>query len=170
MRFLKFLLVALVLVIGIVWFLGSRLPHAHVAAAERAFAHPADLVYRAIATPAEYPKWRKGVQRVELLPDSNGIKRFRETAMGDDVVYAIESSVPNRLFVTRIAQAGLPYGGSWTFELTPTATGTTVRITEEGEVYNPFFRFISTYVMGHTRGIEGYLADLEARLARGESL
>jgi hypothetical protein len=35
-----------------------------------------------------------------------------------------------------------------------------VRITEEGEVYNPVFRFISRFVIGQTRTIETYLRDL----------
>lgn len=170
MRFLKMLMVVLVLVVGVVWFMGYRLPQNHEASVEREFAFSADQVYRVIATPSEYTKWRTGVQRVDMLPDSNGLQRFRETAMGDEVTYAIESNVPNRLFVTRIAQAGLPYGGSWTFEMTPTASGTNVRISEAGEVYNPFFRFISKYVLGQTRGIEKYLEDLGKRLARGESL
>jgi uncharacterized protein YndB with AHSA1/START domain len=169
-RFLKILVVGLVVVVGVVWFMGYRLPQNHVASTEREFAFGADQVHRVIASPAEYPKWRTGVQRVDMLPDSGGLPRFRETAMGDEVTYAIESNVPGRVFVTRIAQAGLPYGGSWTFEMTPTASGTNVRITENGEVYNPFFRFISKYVMGQTRGIEQYLDDLEKRLARGESL
>ena len=169
MRLLKVLLIALVLVVGIVWLVGSRLPQGHVATRERDFASTADLVYRAVATPTEYPKWRKGVQRVDMLPDSNGISRFRETSMGDEVTYAIESNVPNRLFVTRIAQAG-PWGGSWTYEITPTGSGAHLRITEEGEVYNPFFRFVSRYILGHTRSIDGYLDDLEKQLAKGESL
>ena len=34
------------------------------------------------------------------------------------------------------------------------------RITENGEVYNPLFRFVSRFVMGHTRTIDTYLGDV----------
>jgi len=41
---------------------------------------------------------------------------------------------------------------------------TEVTITEDGEVYNPIFRFMSAYVFGHTATIEQYLTDLESRV------
>ena len=33
-------------------------------------------------------------------------------------------------------------------------------ITENGEVYNPLFRFMSRFVFGHTATIDKYLEDL----------
>jgi uncharacterized protein YndB with AHSA1/START domain len=167
MRALKFVVLFLLLAAGVVYFMGSRLPQSHEASRERVFSYSADRVYQAISTPKQYPRWRTGVQRVDLLPDSAGIKRFKEISLDGEVTYAIEENVPNQRFVTTIAEAGLPYGGSWTYELTPTGTGTSVRITENGEVYNPIFRFVSKYVMGHTRGIDRYLSDLDKRLTSG---
>jgi uncharacterized protein YndB with AHSA1/START domain len=167
MRIVKFLLILLLLAAGVVFVVGYRLPEQHEASAERQYAYPPERVYQAISTPAQYPRWRTGVQRVDLLPDSAGLKRFREIGMGDEVTYVVEEAVPNQVYVTRIAQQDLPYGGSWTFELGQTGAGTNVRITENGEVYNPVFRFISKYVMGHSRGLERYLADLDKRLAAG---
>jgi hypothetical protein len=164
MRFLKFVVGPLLLLAGIVFVIGWRLPVAHEVAREQEYGFAPDRVFQEIANPVEYPRWRSGVQKVEMLPDSMRLKRFREYALGDEVTYVIEESVPGRRFVTTIEDQGLPYGGSWIFELTPTGRGTMLRITEQGEVYNPFFRFISRYVMGHTRGIETYLADLEKRL------
>jgi hypothetical protein len=35
-----------------------------------------------------------------------------------------------------------------------------LRITEDGEVYNPVFRFVSRFVMGHTATMDKYLADV----------
>jgi len=41
-------------------------------------------------------------------------------------------------------------------------------ITENGEIYNSFFRFISGYIVGHHRTIDSYLAALRRHLeARG---
>jgi hypothetical protein len=59
-----------------------------------------------------------------------------------------------------IADSTLPFGGKWTYELTPSGTGTMLRITEDGEVYNPVFRFVSRFVMGHTATMDKYLADV----------
>jgi hypothetical protein len=70
-----------------------------------------------------------------------------------------EWNPPARL-VTRIAARDLPFGGTWTYELTPAGTGTELRITENGEVYNPLFRFLSRFVFGHTATMRTYLAAL----------
>ena len=66
--------------------------------------------------------------------------------------------------VTRIADTGLAFGGSWTFALQPAASGTRLSITENGEVYNPLFRVMSRFVFGHTATIDRYLGDLQKHL------
>ena len=58
----------------------------------------------------------------------------------------------------------MPFGGTWTYELTPTAGGTSLRITEDGEVYNPVFRFMSRFVFTHHATIDTYLTDMGKRL------
>lgn len=73
---------------------------------------------------------------------------------------------PPRLLVTRIADSDLPFGGSWTFELEPEGAATRLTITENGEVYNPFFRFMARFVFGHEGTARAYLEDLRRRLQR----
>lgn len=166
MRIVKYGLVLLLLVIAVVFLIGWRLPESHEASVEREYAHAPERVFQEIATPTEYPKWRSGVQKVELLPESetDRLRRFTEYTLGDEMTYVIEESVPGQRFVTTIEGKDLPYGGSWIYELSQSARGTTLRITEEGEVYNPFFRFVSRFIMGHTRGLERFHSDLEKRL------
>jgi hypothetical protein len=41
-----------------------------------------------------------------------------------------------------------------------------LRITEQGEVYNPVFRFVSRFVIGQNRTIETYLRDLGTATAQ----
>ena len=62
--------------------------------------------------------------------------------------------------MTRIADKGLPFGGTWTLEITSEAGGAALRITEDGEIYNVIFRFMARYVFGYTSTIEGFLRDL----------
>jgi hypothetical protein len=81
----------------------------------------------------------------------------------DDVNYDVLESVPPARLVTKIADK-LPYGGQWTYELTPDGSGTNLVITEDGEVYNPIFRFVSRFVMGHTATIDASLRDLGKKL------
>jgi len=65
--------------------------------------------------------------------------------------------------VTRIAEKNLPFGGTWTIEISPTEDGSVVRITEDGEIYNVIFRFLARFFFGYTSSIEGYLRDLGHR-------
>jgi len=77
--------------------------------------------------------------------------------------YEIVEDVPAQRLVSRIADKSLPYGGSWTYVLEAVPEGTRLTITENGEVYNPIFRFLSKFVFGHTKTMDDYLASLQKR-------
>ncbi|HKO59073.1 MAG TPA: SRPBCC family protein [Thermoanaerobaculia bacterium] len=147
---------SLVVAVSIVVLIGARLPRNHVAARERRFDSPPAAVYAAIRDVASYATWRGDVQRVELLSAT----RFREHGKNGAVTYDVVEDVPGRKLVTRIADLDLGYSGSWTYELAPEGTGTLLRITENGEVSNPLFRFMSRYVFGQTATMDAYLAAL----------
>ncbi len=83
---------------------------------------------------------------------------------GRGIAYELLESDPPRKLVTRIADRNLPYSGTWTFDLQPAAQGTELAITEDGEVSNPLFRFVSRFIMGHTATIDAYLRALAAKL------
>jgi hypothetical protein len=67
--------------------------------------------------------------------------------------------------VTRIRDTDLGYSGQWTYSFTPENGGTLVTITEDGEVSNVLFRFMSRYIFGHTATIDGYLESLAKRFS-----
>jgi hypothetical protein len=64
------------------------------------------------------------------------------------------------MLVVRIADPKLPFGGTWTYEIAPIPKGSSLRIREDGEVYNPLFRFLSRFVFGHSATIDAYLKSL----------
>jgi len=147
---------AVVIVAAIVVLVGAALPKEHVASRKILLrASPTD-VFALIAGPSD---WR-GV-KYELLSESP--LKWRETdSSGDAIVYErVETSAAKRI-VNRIADPKLPFGGSWTYELVPNGAGSELTITENGEVYNPLFRFVSKFIMGHTATIEKYQRDLVA--------
>ena len=163
-RFLPRIIGAFIALVLVILAVGYLLPVGHSASREHTYAATPASVFAAISTPSEFPRWRSDVRRVELLPDKDGLPSFREVGGDGAITYVVEESVPEGRFVTRIADQSLPFGGSWTFEVKPAPDGTTLRITEDGEVYNPFFRFMSRFVFGHHRTIDNYLADLDRRL------
>ncbi|HYU53045.1 MAG TPA: SRPBCC family protein [Gemmatimonadaceae bacterium] len=160
MRYLLIVAAALGAAVLIVLIVGWSLPVKHSATSEATFKSSPESLYQLITDFDRFPEWRSSVTRVEHLPDSAGKKRIREVGSDGPIVYEIESAVPERRLVTRIADRSLPFGGSWTYELIPRGDSTTLRITEDGEVYKPLFRFVSRFVIGHTSTMEKYLADV----------
>jgi hypothetical protein len=74
---------------------------------------------------------------------------------------------PGVRLVTRIADRNLPFGGTWTFDIAPTADGgSELRIREDGEIYNVIFRFMARFFFGYTSSIESYLKDLGAKFGQ----
>ncbi len=68
-------------------------------------------------------------------------------------------------FVTSITDKGIPFGGGWDYRIDPDRGGSRITITEHGEVYNPIFRFVSKFIIGHDATIDKYLTALSARAA-----
>ncbi len=159
------LLIAAVLVvtIAIVIGVGYALPQNHVVSRTISVPAPPDEVFAAIWNVDRYPNWRRDVQRVEVL----GLDpvRWRELSGGDTITYEVAERRRPELLTVRIADPDLPFGGTWTYELAPEGSGTRLTITERGEVYNPFFRFMSRFVFGHTASIDRFAAALTAHLS-----
>jgi len=65
--------------------------------------------------------------------------------------------------VTRILDTNLGYSGQWTYAFAAENGGTRVTITEDGEVSNVIFRFMSRYVFGHTATLDTYLNSIAKR-------
>ena len=163
MKWIAIIAAALVAVVLIVAIVGWMQPVKHRASRAATFrATPAEL-YALITGIDAFPAWRTKIRSVER----QSLTRFREVGGDGAITYDVEEQTPNQRLVTRIADPSLPFGGSWTYELVPRADGsTTLRITEDGEVYNPIFRFVSRFVMGHTATIDQYLRDVGRRLAQ----
>jgi hypothetical protein len=161
MRFALIGASVVVLLIAIVVVVGYSLPVKHRAELSANFKATPDTIFALITNVEAFPGWRSGVKSVELLPSTDGRKRFRELSSDGAITYVVESIEPGRRLVTRIDDKSLPFGGTWTYELSPSADGgTTLRITEDGEIYNPVFRFVSRFFMGYDRTIKTYLADV----------
>jgi len=146
--------------VGITAAIGSQLPVAHVATRSIVIHKSTDEVYKVIRDVGNAPSWRLDVKSVELLGNPEGKLNYREHGAQGAVTYELEEEIANQRLVTRIVDKDLGYTGSWTYVLTPENAGTRVAITENGEVSNVMFRFLSRYVFGHTSTIDAYLVSL----------
>ncbi len=145
---------------------GALLPRHHEVSRAALIHQPAEVVFAVMRNFAALPDWRTGVTAVEVL--ATGQAGYRETTRHGAITYLVEEEHAARKLVLRIADKDLPFGGKWLFELTPKAGGVEIRITEQGEVKNPVFRFVSRFVLGYTSAMETYLGDLGRKF--GESV
>ncbi len=147
---------AVILVVLIGWLL----PKDHVATRVGRYHQSPETLWAAITDVDAMPSWREGLKSVKKLPGRNGLPAHIEvTSSGEMPMETIEMTPPRKL-VSRIAGSNLPFGGTWTFEIAPVADGATLRITENGYVTNPVFRFVSRFVLGYTGEMEKYLRSL----------
>jgi uncharacterized protein YndB with AHSA1/START domain len=166
MRYALIVAGALGFIVLVVLLVGWMLPVGHRATREATYRATPEQVFKLITDVEAFPQWRPSVKEVEVLPAVNGHAQFREIGKNGSILFEIDSLVPNQRLVTRIADRSLPFGGKWTYELTPRGDSTTLRITEDGEVYNPVFRFVSRFVFGHTATIDQYLSDVGRRFTQ----
>jgi hypothetical protein len=158
-------IIAVALLVVIV---GLALPKSHVAARQAVLNAPPDAVFLAVTEVEHFPAWRRGVKKVERLPDRNGRPMWIEDGTTGRMTLAIERMERPRLVVTKIADPNLPFGGTWTYDLRPAADGCVVTITENGEIYNPVFRFMARFVFGYEATMAGYLDALVAKFGGGQ--
>jgi uncharacterized protein YndB with AHSA1/START domain len=151
-----------ILVLGM-WIVGARLPKEHVATRVARYRQPPEAVWAAIVAIEEMPGWRKELKSIARRPDVDGRPSWVETSSQGVLPFVVVDWEPPRRMVTQIDDPNLPFGGTWTFEIAPTAGGSTLRITERGEVYPAFFRFLARFVFGYTGTIETYLVSLGSK-------
>jgi len=171
MKRLIFIIVGIVaglaLLAGVIALIGSQLPKAHTASRSILLKQPPEKVYAAIRDFGSAPSWRSDVKRIDVQPQSSGPLHLREEGSNGTVNYELAEDVPNQRMVTRILDTDLGYSGKWTYVFAAENGGTRVTITEDGEVSNVLFRFMSRYIFGHTATLDGYLTSLAKRF--GES-
>jgi hypothetical protein len=142
MKFTFYVVVALVTVVGMVALIGYFLPVTHEVSRSAEFNKPPVVVFDLVANPDSYRGWWQGA----------------------DVKTAVVEKVPPFRLVTKIVDE-TQFGGTWTFEVVPTASGSRLTITERGEIYNVVFRAVAKYVFGYTGTMESFLLAAQKKLS-----
>jgi hypothetical protein len=165
MHWVLWILGGIILLVGLMAAVGAILPRDHHVTRKARFRASPDAVYAVIAGP---PDWRTGIANYGVLPEKDGKRQWwEEDTHRHKITYELMDAEPGRRMVTRIAGTGLPFGGSWTFVISPTPDGASdLRITEDGEIYNVIFRFLAHFFFGYTATADAYLKDLAAKFGQ----
>ncbi len=163
MRWLVIGIGGLVGLVAVVVVVGMLLPRDHVASSTVQLAQPSDSVWAVVRNFAGYPDWWPNVRSMERITDHEREAWRQVDRTNSPMPMEVTVDEPPTRLVTSILDEGLPFGGTWTYELSPVAGGTRVTITEDGKVYNPIFRFVSRFIMGHHGTMDDYLTAIGKR-------
>jgi hypothetical protein len=159
MKIVLLLAGCLVMLVVVVVVVGYLLPKDHIASRSATFRATPEKLYGLISGTQA---WRPEVVRFEVVSDSGGREVQHETTRdGKTIAYEVSERVPPVRLRRRIVSQDLPYSGTWTYSLESRDGLTVVKITEEGEVSNPVFRFVSRFILGHTATLDQYLRALD---------
>jgi hypothetical protein len=142
--------------------LGSRLPREHQASSTILVPASIEVVWPLVTDLEGQVAWNADIESVERaqLPDGRDLIT-QKTSFGDIPLVILESVEPTR-FKTEIHGEAMGWGGTWTWTLEPTSSGTRVTILEEGFVDGVIMRFISVHMMGQHMAMDGSLVAIAA--------
>ncbi len=164
MKWILLIVAVVVLLAGLAALIGAMLPLRHHGTHKARYRVSPEALYAVLAGP---PDWRTGVKNFGALPDEGGRKRWWEQdSHGQKVTFEMVEDAPPRRLAVRIADGRLPFGGTWTFDISPADGGSELRISEDGEIYNVMFRFMARFIFGYHGSIETYLRDLGAKFSQ----
>jgi hypothetical protein len=159
-------LVMLVLVVAgvAVYIDGATLPLNHVVSVTGEVPASQEKVFALITNVAKGPDWRPEIKYVTVLDPDKGRDHWVEHLDHNQFMtfLATRTVAPIRRDV-QLDDPQAPYGGTWTYELSPGSSPatTTLRITEAGFIKPPIYRFIMAHVMGPTRNLDIYMKDIQ---------
>ena len=167
MRRVLWVVGVVVVLLATVLIVGMLLPRQHTVTETRTVAGDPERVWAVITAVEDFPSWRGDVDRVEVLSERQGDKTWSEHSSSGPMTYRVTESTPFHRWTVEIADEDLGFGGTWTWELVARPPSTVITLTEQGEVHNPFLRFVSHFFMDEQETITRYLDALESRMAEG---
>ena len=160
MKWILWIFVVLAGILILIALVGYLLPKEHTVTREARFHQTPRAVWETITDFEAMPTWRQGLKSIKRLPDKNGLPVWVETLDSGIIPLETMASQPPSKLVVRIADPKLPFGGTWTYEITTLPSGSSLRIREDGEIYNPVFRVLARFVFGYNATIDTYLKSL----------
>ncbi len=158
MKMIVYILIAPVLLVAGLYGWGLVLPEEHVVEVSREIWVAPDVLFARLIAFEEHPKWRRDVKSV--VYDRVAQRVVEKSSMGE-LPYRVLKVEAARLLETEIdGGRSLGFGGTWRFHLAPAGGGTTLTITERGQVYSPMFRVMGKLFFAPEKTAKNYLEDL----------
>lgn len=169
MKVLAVLVLLLVVAGGLVYADGARMPVNHSVSVTGVVAAPQDKVFALITNVANGYAWRPQVKSVTTLDPDQGRDHWVEHyKYGQFMTFLAVKTAAPALRQVKLEDPKAAYGGTWTYELSPgpDPATTTLKITEDGFIKPPVYRFVMARVMGPTKNLDDYMKAIQAAAAK----
>jgi uncharacterized protein YndB with AHSA1/START domain len=162
-RFLKRLVVGLLVLAAVVYGAGLTMPRDHQARSRVQLTAPRDSVWAVLRAFGDYPQWDKDFKSSVRGKSSSGRETWVQDVGGMTMAVEFKSvDAPSRLVTEVVTDDKSDWGGVWTYNLVTNGVGTEVTITEDGWIKSPIFR-VMMKLMGTHSTMDGVLKALGAR-------
>jgi uncharacterized protein YndB with AHSA1/START domain len=119
-----------------------------------------EAVFGLLTDLPNFPKWNRNMEKIEILPPVDGKEATRQTFKGNMVMTIITSeSTPPKHLVRSMGDSSGPFEGSWIYDITPTANGSQVTLTEQNTVNSVLFRLMLK-LFSPTQYMDQHLTDM----------
>ncbi|MDI1319636.1 MAG: SRPBCC domain-containing protein [bacterium] len=160
-------LLGLLVLAGLVlYFLGRSLPERHTARVSVVLPGARAKVWAIITDYQNMAAWWPAVKGVRLETRLNGeVWTWNKDSHDREIAYRTKEEQAPAKLVREIVADDLPFGGTWTFELTEDGGQTRLTLTEDGFIKPPLFRAIMQYFIGSNKTMKDFAANLAQRVA-----
>lgn len=151
------------LLVLVAYLVGTRLPPVTRVEVAGPFPVSAETVWAILTDLDDMPAWRADLSALERLPERGGVVRWLEVGRRGRIAYQrVEARQPTRLVVHE--ERG-EVGARWIYRIEPNAGGVTLSVAVERPVPSPLARVLAVLVAPGRSALDGFFADLAARVA-----
>jgi len=162
MRFLKRLIIIVVVLCALVYGGGMTLPREHVASSRIQLTAPHDSVWAVLRAFGDYPKWDADFKSSVRGESRSGHETWVQDVGGMAMtIEVLQAQAPSKIVTEVVTDEKSAWGGVWTYAVVANGAGAEVTITEEGWVKSPPFR-VMMKLMGVHSTMDGVLKHLGA--------
>lgn len=150
---------------------GMSLPAEHQASGSLMIDAPVGDVFELENSPQGYPEWRENVEDVRHFQDhGEGVVTWTEVWRdGNQFEFTVIEYVKDERLKVKIDDANDYFEGAWTYEFKGDGDKTTVTVTENGAIPNPFIRAMYKLSADPATALTTHLDELETHFANDGS-